>query len=275
MTKTRSPVLTIAVWEMRGAARSRWVLAAAALYALLAVGIALVNLRSMSVLGLRGVSAVVDGLLTIGVLVPPLFGILLGSGVVAGARDQGSLAMVAAQPIPRSSILWGGFLGVTATVWASICIGLGLVAVVTAPAMTMSDLAGLAMATAVTLAAATAGVAIGLLISVLADGRGQATAIAVAVWFLIALGVDVILIALAPVNLGPAGLLWMTLLNPLAAIRTLGLLATDGHALGPFMFFLESRFGVAQAAAVLAVATTAWLAAPLAAAAAVFRSRDV
>jgi Cu-processing system permease protein len=273
--RKRSPILTVAGWEMRGAARSRWVVAAAVLYAVLAVGIALINLRSMSVLGLRGVGAVVEGLLMVGVLVPPLFGILLGSGVVAGARDHGSLALVAAQPIRRSAILWGGFLGAAATVWASVGIGLGLVAVVTAPSVTASDLGGLAIAAGVTLIAATAGVGLGLLISVLADGRGQATAIAVAVWFFIALGLDVILIALAPVNLGPSGLLALTLVNPLASVRTLGLLATDATSLEPFLFFLEDRFGLIRAVAILAVSLAIWLAAPLALATTVFKRRDI
>ncbi len=269
------PVLTIAGWEMRGAARTRWVLASALLYALVAVGIALVNLRSMSVLGLRGVGSVVDGLIAVGVLIPPLFGILLGAGTIAGAREQGSLAMVAAQPIPRKAITWGVFIGMTLTVWASVGIGLGLVAVVTAPVVTTADLTGLATVVAVTLAAGTAGVGLGVALSTLGSGRGQATAVAVAVWFMVALGIDVVLVVLAPVALGPTGLLVVTLVNPMAIIRTLAFLVADPKALGAFGAFLTDRFGEARAALALSVSLVLWVLGPVAIATYSLRRRDV
>jgi Cu-processing system permease protein len=272
---TTRPAWRIAIWEMRGAARSRWVIAAAALYALLAVGVALVNLRSMSVLGLRGIGAAVDGIFAVGLLVPPLFGIVLGAGAVAGARDQGALAMIAAQPLRRGSIVWGVFLGMTATVWAAVGVGLGLVAVVTAPAMTGADLAGLGVAAATTLLAGAAGVALGTLVSTVASGRGQATAVAVAIWFLVALGIDVVLVALAPVSLGPVGLLAVTVANPLATIRTLGILVTEPANLGPLHFFLESRFGSALAVTLLGGVLVAWIWAPVAAASYAIRRRDI
>ncbi len=275
MRPALSPILTVAAWEMKGAARSRWVPAAAALYGLCAVAIALVNLRSMSVLGLRGAEAVVDGLVAIGVLVPPLFGVLLGAGAIAGARETGTLQLVAAQPVRRSSLVWGAFLGMTATVWIATGIGLGMVAVVTAPVVTGSDLAALGVAAAATLAAGTAGVALGILISVLAPSRGQATAVAVAAWFLVALGVDVVLVALAPVALSPSGLLVTTLANPLASIRTLGLVATDPALLGPFRVFLDEQVGRATSIVLLGGAVMLWLALPVAVAAEALRRRDV
>jgi Cu-processing system permease protein len=275
MRMTLSPTITIAGWEMRGAARSRWVLVSALLYTLAAVGVALVNLRSMSVLGLRGVGSVVDGLIAVGVLIPPLFGILLGAGAIAGAREQGSLAMIAAQPIRRSAITRGVFIGMTLTVWVSVGIGLGLVAVVTAPVVTSADLVGLATAAGVTLAAGTAGVALGVALSALGTGRGQATALAVAVWFLIALGIDVILVALAPVALGPTGLLALTLVNPLSTIRTLGLMITDPAALGPFGVYLADRFGSLRSVSMLGGSLALWVLAPVAIATSALKRRDV
>lgn len=250
-------------------------IAAALLYAMCAVGVALINLRSMSVLGLRGVGAVVDGLLAVGLLVPPLFGILLASGVVSGSREQGSLAMVAAQPVSRRAIAWGIYIGVTATVWASVAIGIGLAAVVTAPAVTATDLPRLAVAAGATLLAGTAGVGLGVLVSTLSGGRAQATAIAVAVWFLIALGIDVVLVTFTPVGIGPMGMTAVTIANPIAALRTLALLATDPTALGPFQVFLEERLGMGLSLALFTSALLAWLIAPVGAASWSLRRRDI
>lgn len=276
MTARGPAVRAIASWEMRGAARSRWLLGAAVLYGAGAVALTLVGLRSLRDLGLSGAGAAIDGLVALGVLLPPLIGLLLGATSVAGGREQGTLAMVAAQPIRRSAIPLGIIAGLTATIWAAIVAGLGLVAVVLAPVVTTSDLAGLGVATAASLAAAAVGVALGVAISVLSTSRSQATAVAAAVWFATALGVDLLLAAVGPgIRLGPVGFLWAVLLNPLESIRLLALMATDSSALGPFGVYMFDRFGTAGTAAILGGGVASWILVPALIAARVMRGRDV
>jgi Cu-processing system permease protein len=276
MTARTPSVRAIASWEMRGAARSRWLLGAAVLYGAGAVALTLVGLRSLRDLGLSGAGAAIDGLIALGVLLPPLVGLLLGANSVAGGREQGTLALVAAQPIRRSAIPLGVIVGLTATVWAAILAGLGLVAVVLAPVVTTSDLAGLGVATAASLAAAAVGVTLGVTISVLSTSRSQATAVAAAVWFATALGIDLLLAAVGPgIRLGPVGFLWAVLLNPLEAIRLLALMVTDSSALGPFGVYMFDRFGTAGTAGILGGAVASWIIVPALIAGRIMRRRDV
>jgi ABC-type transport system involved in multi-copper enzyme maturation permease subunit len=260
------PVLVVARWEMRGAARSRWVLVVAGIYTAAAIGITLISLRSMSALGLRGVGAAVDGLIGLAILIPPLFGILLGAGILSRAREEGMLSLVAAQPIRRSAITWGTALGATVTVWSGLGVGLGLVAAIIAPTATPADVAGFAVVVAVTLAAGAVGVVLGTLVSVLNSNRGQAMLVAAAIWFVAALGVDVLLATTAPANLGPGGLFTVTVLNPMAAIRTLGLAVVDPASLGAFGIHLHDWFGPGGVTLLLGSVVAVWLLVPLLAA---------
>lgn len=267
---------TIASWEMRGAARSRWLLGAGLLYAAGAVALTLVGLRSLRELGLAGAGAASEGLIALGVLLPPLVGLLSGAAAVAGARDTGTLALVAAQPIRRSALAWGMVTGLSASLWVAIVVGLGLVAVILAPVASMSDLPGLAAAALAALAAAIIGVALGVMISALSSTRSQATAIAAAVWFATALGLDLLLAAVAPgLRFGPGTLLWAVVANPLESVRLLALLIADESALGAFGTYLFDRFGRLGAAGILGTATAAWVVIPTVIAGTALKRRDI
>ena len=85
-------------------------------------------------------------------------------------------------------------------------------------------------------------------------------------WFLLALGMDLALVAVAPaIRMGPVGLLVAVLCNPLEAGRVLALLAAspDGTVLGPFGAYLVESFGSAGASAILVGSLVFWVAAPL------------
>jgi Cu-processing system permease protein len=276
MTSRMLDIRAIASWEMRGAARTRWVLGAAVLHGAGAIALTLVGLRSLRDLGLSGVGAAIDGLVALGLLLPPLIGLLLGAASMAGGREQGTLTLVAAQPIRRSSVPVGIIAGLTTTVSVAVLVGLGVAAVLIAPVVTGSDLAGFGVATMASLAAATVGVTVGVLISALSTSRSQATAIAAAVWFAAALGIDLLLAAVGPgLRLGPVGFLWAVLLNPLEAIRILALLATDSSSLGPFGVYMFDRFGTPGTAGIIGGALALWITVPAVVAGWVFKRRDV
>ncbi len=276
MTSRAGTVRAVAAWELKGAARSRWVMASALLYTVAAVMLALTGLRSMRGLGITGVGTALDGLLSLGVLLPPLVGLLLGASAVAGAKECGVLAMMASQPVRRSHIGWGIFVGLTGAVWASVAVGLGLVAVVLAPAATFADLPAVGVMVIATLAASAVGVSLGMAISALASSRAQATALAAGAWFLAALGIDLLLSGLAVgLSLGPAGLLGAVLLNPLEAIRLSALMAVDAASLGTLGAHLLYRFGSIGSFLVLGAGVAAWAVIPMQVAMRVLRRRDV
>lgn len=276
--RAMTDVTALAGWELRGALRSRWVLGIAAVFAACSLAVAIFGLRTLRELGLTGVGAVADGLAALSMLLPPLLGLLLGASAIAGARERGELALLASQPVRRSSALLGAFVGLTAALWVAVLLGLGLAGLAIAGLATSADLPALGGLLGAGLAAAAASVALGLAVSTFAKTRSQATAGAVGLWFALALGLDLVLVVVAPtVRLGPAGLLLAVLANPLEAARILALLvaAPGGAALGPFGTYLVDRFGVGGGSLLLAADLAAWTVVPLVLAAAVLRRQDV
>ena len=251
----------LAAWQYRGAVRSRWVVIMAAIYGLLSVTVTLLAFRSVRELGLVGIGPTAATLINVGVLLPSLIGLLLGAGAIVGPREDGSLAMVAAQPIGRATIVWASFLGLTGAIWTALGIGLGAAMVVISGVARAADLPAIAALVAATLGVAATGVAIGLAASAIASSRAQAVAAAVAMWIVFALGVDLALAAIAPsLRIGPQMLLVAILLNPLESARILALLGADleGTALGPFGAYAIGAFGARGTIALLFVELIAW-----------------
>lgn len=266
MPKRRSPAFTIAGWEFRTSVRARWVLVMAAIFGLLCLTVTLLGFRTVRELGLSGIGPASATLVNLGILLPSLMGLLLGSGAIVGAREQGLLAMMAAQPMRRSAIAAGAFLGLTASMWTTLGIGYGVALLVMSSVARGSDVPALATLVGATLGVAAASVAIGVAMSSFASNRAQAVAGGVGLWIVFSLGVDLALAALAPsVHLGPQGLMAAIVLNPLEAGRILALLGTNfrGTALGPFGAYLVSTFGAVGAVGVLVAALVAWTAGPL------------
>jgi len=256
----------LAGWELKGAVRSRWVLGTAIVFAAISLGVTLLGLDSLRGLGLSGVGPASAGLVNLGVLLPPLMGLLLGAGSLAGARERGLLAMMVAQPVSRSTLIGGMFVGLAAALWVTVALGFGLAALVLAGVAKVSDLAPLGALVATTLGVGTAGLALGIGLSSVAGGRTQAVALAVAAWFVLALGMDLALAGLGPaVHLGSEGLLTAVLLNPLEGGRILALLAANptGTALGPFGAYLVDRFGTGGASVLISGSIALWTLVPL------------
>ena len=260
------PVRVLARWEYRNSVRARWVLVMAVIFGVLSVIVTLLAFRTVRELGLGGIGPASATLVNLGVLLPSLMGLLLGAGSVVGAHEQGVLPMMAAQPLRRSSIVTGMFVGLTASLWTTLAIGFGAALLVMSSVARSSDVTAVITLLIATFGVAMACVSIGVALSTASSTRAQAVASAVGLWIVLALGVDLALAALAPsVHLGPAGLLAAVLLNPLEACRILALLGTDlrGAALGPFGAYLITTFGVAGTIAILVGDLAVWTAVPL------------
>lgn len=269
---------TLASWEFRSAARSRWVLGTAVAFGALCFAVSLLGMRSLRELGLAGVGPASAALLNLGILLPAIMGLLLGGNALAAAREQGVLSMIAVQPITRTSIVLGSFLGVCGALAIAILFGFGTAAVVLSGVAERSDVVALLALVGSTLGVSTACVAIGLAFSAFADNRLQATSTAITLWFLLALGMDLALVAIAPaIRMGPVGLLTAVLANPLEAGRVLALLGagSDGTVLGPFHAYLVDTFGTAGAAGLLIASLAFWTIVPLGVARWVLTSRDL
>jgi ABC-type transport system involved in multi-copper enzyme maturation permease subunit len=270
-------VRELAGFELRGAARTRWLSVGGLIFAVAAAAVTLAGLRSLSALGLAGAGAATDGLVHLALLLPPLIGLLLGAGSLARDRERGMLAMLASQPVRRGALPFAAFTGSVLAVWVVLAAGLGVALVLLASVVTMADLAALGIVLGVGLVATASAVAIGVAISAVASTHHQATAAAASVWLLLALGVDLLLAGVAPgLRLGAAGLLGAVLLNPLEAARVLAVMLLDGgSALGPFGEYLTRRFGATGAKGLLAATLATWTVGPLLVARTLTVRRDI
>ena len=273
-----SAVAALAGWELRTAVRSRWVVAMSVVFTVACLAVTLFGLRTLRELGLAGAGAASDGLLNLGVLFPPLIGLLLGAGSVASARERRTLAMLASQPVRPAVVVAGWFLGLTGAMWLTVAVAFGASGVAIGSVVQGSDLPAFLAVVAVTLAVTAVSVAIGIAISSLASNRMQALAMVVAVWFSLAIGMDLLMIVVVPgLGLGPFAMLVAVLANPLEAGRLLAILTLDPGAtvLGPFGPYLVERFGTTGSKMLLAAALTAWTAGALAVSHAALRRRDI
>lgn len=268
---------TLASFHLRGATRTRWVSVAAVMFAAAAVAVTLTGLSSLRELGLAGAGAAAEGLLHLGLLLPPLIGLLLGAGTVARDRERGLLAVLATQPVTRRELPFAAFLGSLGAVASVVALGFGAALVFVAAVASGRDLATLLLVAAISLAATASAVALGVLVSTLARSHHQATVVAAALWLLLALGMDLLLAGVAPgLRLGPTGLLVAVLANPLEAGRVLALLVIDhGTSLGPFGAYLTDALGRAGAIVALVASLAAWTVVPLAVAGRAVSRRDI
>lgn len=260
------PTAVIASWEYRSAVRAKWVLTMAVVFGLLCVMVTLLAFRTVRELGLTGIGPASATLVNLGVLLPSLMGLLLGAGSLVGAREHGMLAMICAQPLRRSQVATGAFLGLTASLCATLGIGFGVSMLIIAGVATASDVPALVTLIGATVGVGASSVALGVAISSLVSSSVQSVTISVGLWIVLSLGVDLALAALAPsVHLGPTGLLVAILANPLEAGRILALLGTnfEGTALGPFGAYIIGSFGRWGATGLLVADLLAWTLVPL------------
>jgi Cu-processing system permease protein len=263
--------------ELREAMRNRWLLGYGAVLAALALGLSLIGMRMAGAVGLEGYGRTTASLLNLCLGLVPLIALLLGSVGISGDRETGLLELFLAQPVSRSHVLVGRFLGALAAVGLATLLGFGiaglLIGLATGATGGVQYLAFLGIA----LAVAAVFLAIGSLVAIAARNRIQAIAVALAIWFACVVGFDLALIAAgALAGAGIKVLAVALLLNPVEVARVLALLLFDPslEMLGPVGGFLVARLGGSTAAVLLAGTLAAWIVGPVLAALALFETKD-
>jgi Cu-processing system permease protein len=104
-----------------------------------------------------------------------------------------------------------------------------------------------------------------VLVAVVSASRMRALAVALLLWVLFAFVIDAASIALAVTGtVGPEGVFWLALLNPVQLAKVMCLLALSAklEVLGPAGIYAVKTLGHGGAMAVLAGALAAWAALP-------------
>jgi Cu-processing system permease protein len=272
-----TPAAVLAQHELRQAARSRWLVAFAAGFAVLALGLAFIGLRVEGAVGLEGYGRTTASLLNVSLGLIPLVALLLGTGGISGDRETGGLEVFLAQPLTRTDYLLGRFIGQAGAIGLATLLGFGAAGALIGLAAGASGGAQYAAYLVIALLLAGVYLAVGTVVAVWSRTRLQASAAALAIWF-----ASVILFDLALIGLGAAAgasarvLAVAMLFNPVEIARLLALLILDPglEMLGPVGGLLTVRLGAPGTAALLLGALLAWIVGPLALAVTLFEGRD-
>lgn len=274
-TRTES-ILAIAGHELRAQRRGRLAPAFAALFTLLALGIALAGLGASGELLVQGFTRTAVSLLTLSVYLLPLLGLVLGA-TAFGDEDGGS-ELLLAQPVGRGEVLVGRALGLALALLGIVGCGFGATAILVAAAAGGVGAVGYLYVVLGASALGLAGLGGGMLLGILARRRGAAVGWALAVWFAAAVLYDLACIGILQVvgDGEPSGwLVAMLALNPLDGVRALGLVGLGADVLlGPPGAALRRLLGPTGGALWVLGSLALWMTVPLVVAARVFRTRD-
>lgn len=270
-------IALVARKEIRDALRNRWFLLFALSFAALALALSRLSLGSGAAAGFAGFGRTAASLVNLVLLIVPLMGLTLGAASLAAEREKGTLATLLAQPLSRSEVLLGKYLGLGLALAAALALGFGLTAGILALGDAPIDAAIYARLVGFTLLLALATLSIGVLISALSRGVGAAMGAALFLWLVLVFLGDLGLMGTAvTLRLEPGTLLGAALLNPLEAFRIAAIGALTGalDVLGPAGAYATRRLG-ARLSPLLVGALGAWALLPLALAALVFSRRSL
>lgn len=261
-----SPVLLCARCEILLAVRSRWLQLFAVVFATLAILVASAGYVLSGGYGVQDFGRTAASLVQLVLLLVPLTALTFGALVLA--PERGAAELLYAQPVARSRILAGRYLGLLISLAAAQAIGFGLAGLVLySQAGALGAGAFLAVIvvslvlTAVFLSIATA------LAQTRVGRRARVLALALVVWFAAVVLYDVAVLGVASLlRSGMASRLLMTavLVNPADAARTVALTAVEGPAaFGPAsLALLRFTGGPLHAVLLACVSLAAWAVVP-------------
>ncbi|MBX3385030.1 MAG: ABC transporter permease [Phycisphaeraceae bacterium] len=269
-------VLTVSRRELRDAVRSRWFLLYTLAFAVLGLAVSFVSAAGGGGVGLSGFGRTTAGLINLVLLVVPLMALTAGSASIASDRERGMLAYLLAQPLSRTEVLLGKYVGLACSLLASLSLGLGVCAGVLAWRGLATHPASVLWLAALSFALALGMLSLGMLISVLARRASVAVGTAIFVWLALVFVTDLAIMAGAiALRLRIEELLALSLANPLQVFKMWSLHAVDASldVLGPAGLYATEEFG-RTLHAIFGACLAVWIVLPLVVASVVFSRRS-
>ncbi|MCO1601798.1 ABC transporter permease [Desulfosporosinus nitroreducens] len=260
-------VMVIAEKELLESMRSRWLVTFTIIFGLLALLISFFGLSGMGVGGYQGFNRVTASLLNLVLYLLPLIALVIGSSTIAGEKEVGSLHVLLTQPVSKSEVIIGKFLGLALALTASILAGFGSAGVVIAWKTGTINIVDYLVFVILSIVLTLVFLSMSLLISVVTTRRSQAVALAIFVWFFTILVYDFLAIGIASlqqVTVVVPLLLTLLLLNPADMVRVLVILQLGGEeTFGPTLAALTRMMGSGSGEVLLGVVLFLWLFGPL------------
>lgn len=225
--------LAIAGMELRLGIRNRWVLLATIMLLCFALVLALLGSAPAGDIKADRLSMTVASLATLSVYLVPLLALLVSFDGIAGEIERGTLPLLLATPIDRSSVVLGKFSGQLIAVSIAIVLGFGIASGIVAlqGGVGVAGVLDVLRLIISSICLAGAFIAISLIASMLVRQSSTAAAVAVGVWLVSVVLYDLGLLAALVVNqdgffathLFP----WLLLANPADAFRLFNFASLD------------------------------------------------
>jgi len=261
-----SAISTIVRKELLDAKSNRWLYLYAGVVALLGGVIAETGIHAGGAISLQVFGRTTATLVNLCLFLAPLVAITLGTGTISSERDQGTLEQLLAQPITRSELLLGKYLGLWTALFLATLIGFAPAGIMIGLHASLSEAFHFLLYPMLSQLLISVMLSIGILISVRAKSRAQANAVGIAVWFIFVLAYDILLLgSLSIISLPANALAGMLFLNPVDASRILSIitLEPDLYVLGPAGAYLVDTFSSTGAALMILISLAMWIIAPL------------
>jgi len=261
--------------ELRDARRNKWLAGYTVALAVLGLVAAWAGLRGSEGMALVTFGRTSATLTNLCLFLAPLVSLVLGASAIAGERDRGTLEYLLAQPLTRTELLAGKYLGLLAALAAATIAGFLPAGAAIAARAGAGTLASFLVFPLIAILLAAAMLALGFLISVHSDTGVAAQGLAVLVWFALVLLYDLVLLGvLVGAGVQPAALAALLMANPVDAARVLVVLSLepDLYLLGPAGAWLLGALSTAGTAALLIGSLVGWALIALGAALWGFRS---
>ncbi len=261
-------ILLIARKELRDSLKNRWFLLYTISFTLLTPLLARVSMADTQISGVSGFGRTTAGMVNLILMIVPLMGLTTGAGSIAGERERGTLAYLLSQPVYRSEILLGKFLGLWAATALALLLGFAASAVMIVGQGSAEAIWGFVRLAGFTALLAAAMIALGLFISAISRRTSVATGIAVFLWLLLVLVSDLgLMSAVMAFHVRVETLFYLTTANPLEAFKlsVLGSIHSSLDVLGPAGLFATQTYGT-WLPWIFVGALLAWIIGPLVAA---------
>ncbi len=262
--------------EFRDAIASRWFLLYTLAFTVLAVGVSFLSLSGVGSSGFAGFGRTAAGVLNLVMLIVPLMALTAGAGSISGERERGTLLYLLAQPVSRTQVLLGKYIGLAAALVCSLCVGFGVSAGVLAWRAGGVGLFAYVLLVGFTALLALGMLSVGFVISVVSRRSSVSTGVSLFVWLTLVFVSDLGLMASSIIfKLRVQEIFGIAIVNPLQSFK-MGVIVNMNASLdvlGPVGAYATHTLG-GSLPWLLAGMLCAWVVLPLAAAVVLFARRQ-
>jgi len=231
----RSAVWMIGWQEFTLHRRNRWVVSFTVLFGVLTLLVAWFGMVTSGYAGFQDFTRTAASIVNLGGFLIPLFALLLG--VFSFITNHEYMEILVTQPVSRTRVLLGKYVGLVITVLAASVLGFGLSGALIAVVIGVQGALSYLLVIAYTFLLAMVFTGLSLLISLLARRRQIALGIALGVWVFFELLYGMLMLGTTlylPARVLKTVLLAGLLGNPVDITRVLSLLQVGGpHLFGP------------------------------------------